>query len=178
MQPYTQFYKAARKKDAETVARIVREHPQLHDYEGRAGNLLRILDREAPELLERAFEAGLSPDSGEERPGITFLQSAACRGDIELILMALRYGADLERPNHVGELALAYASSWGQQEAVKILVDAGAQVNAVEENPETGYRNTALDCTSQYPEIAQFLRSRGALHLDELEPSSVEGSGV
>jgi ankyrin repeat protein len=78
----------------------------------------------------------------------------------------------------VGELALAYAFSKGQLEAVQILVEAGAQVNAVEENPETGYRNTTLDCTSQYPEIAQFLRSRGALHLHELEPSSVEVSGV
>lgn len=178
MQPYTQFYKATWQKDAETVARVVREHPELHDYEGRKGSLLFILETAAPELFETAFAAGLSPDSGEEKPHITFLQSAICVGDIERIRMALRYGADPERPNHVGELALAYACTWGQLEAVQILVLAGAQVNAVEENPENGRRNTALDCTSRYPEIAQFLRSRGALHLDELEPSSVEGSGV
>jgi ankyrin repeat protein len=86
------------------------------------------------------------------------------------VLLALRYGADLERRNNVGELALAYACSWGQLEVVQLLVEAGAQVNAIEEDPESGYRCTALDCCAfRHPEIARFLRSRGAKHLEELE---------
>lgn len=170
MHPYVRFYRAAYKKDVETLARLIEQHPELHDFDGRAGSLLDILDRAAPELIETAFAAGLSPDSGEEEPHITFLQAAACEGDLDRILLALRYGANLERCNHVGELALAYACSWGQLEAVQLLVEAGAEVNAVEEDPETGYRCTALDCCAhRHPEIAQFLRSRGAKQLHELE---------
>jgi hypothetical protein len=48
-------------------------------------------------------------------------------------------------------------------------VEAGAEVNAIEERAETGRRNTPLDCAGQYPEIVEYLRSAGAKRLEELE---------
>src|SRR5439155_22293592 len=126
------------------------------------GSWVDLLNREAPELLELAFQAGLHPDAGQEGSAVTLLQGAAAEGEIEKVRLALRYGADPELRNDWGEVALGYACSWGQFEVVKALVEAGADVNAIEDNPETGYRSTPLDSTGQYPEIAEYLRALGA----------------
>jgi hypothetical protein len=166
---YWRFYKAARRRDADTILQLIRDFPELHDYVGQAGGLLDLLVQEAPEFLEPAFQAGLSPDAGSEGAWEILLQSAACEGDLERLRLLIRHGADLERRNHAGEVALGYACSWGQLEAVKVLVEAGADVNAIEEDPETGFRNTPLDCTHRHPAIAEYLQSKGARHLDELE---------
>lgn len=165
---YWRFYKAARRGDAERVAALVRDHPDLHSYLGEAGGLMDILYRYAPAHLEGALEAGLSPDACTNY-STTLLQAAACYGDLDLLRLLICHGADLERLNEDGEVALGYACTWGQLEAVKILVEAGANVNAIEADPETGYRNTPLDCTCRYPEIAAYLRSCGAKHLNELD---------
>jgi len=166
---YWRFYRAVRKHDTDTVVSVITAHPQLHRFSGQAGTLLEILDRHAPQLLEPAFQAGLSPDAVSESPCQTLLQTAACAGQLEMLRLLLRYGVDTETRNHSGEVALGYACSWGQLGAVKLLVEAGADVNAVEEDPESGYRNTPLDCTHNYPEISAYLRSKGAKHLDELD---------
>lgn len=170
-QLYWRFYKAARRRNADLVATLVRNYPELHSYEGPAGGLIDILQHEAPALLETALEAGLNPNAGETGRCQTLLQVAACEGDLDLLRLLICHGADLDRRNKYGEVALGYACSWGQLEAVKILVEAGADVNPIEADPATGYRNTPLDCTRQYPEIAAYLRSCGARHLDELEPA-------
>jgi hypothetical protein len=167
---YQQFRRAAEEHDAETIVALIRAFPALHSYEGEAGSLVEILAQEVPELLERAFAAGLSPDAGPERPVQTFLQHAVARGNLEHVRMALRFGADPEKRNDWGEIALGYACSWGRLEAVRLLVEAGADVNALEERPETGRRATPLDAADQYPEIAAYLRARGARHSRELPP--------
>jgi hypothetical protein len=164
---YRRFWRAAEDHDGELVVQLLRECPELHDYVGEAGDLVHVLDRDAPELLERAFEAGLSPDAGGEPPRQTLLQRAAGSGDIPLAELALRFGADTEKRNSSGELALGYACSWGHLDVVRVLVDAGAQVNAIEEDPETGYRCTPLDCARD-PRIIEYLHSKGAKRLDEL----------
>jgi len=176
---YRQFRRAASRRDGGTVAALIRAHPALRDYDGEAGSLVDVLDSEAPELLEAAFEAGLSPDAGSEAPCQTFLQLAVAEGDLGKVRLALRYGADPDRRNDWGEVALGYACSWGQLEAAKLLVDAGADVNIVEERAETNDRRTPLDCTRNHPEIARYLRSKGAKHFHELEttPARREESG-
>ena len=168
-QLYWRFYKAARRGNADGVAALIRGHPELHSYVGQAGGLIDILDQEAPALLETAFKAGLSPNACQAGHCQPLLQHAAAQGDLDLLRLLICHGANLELRNEDGEVALGYACSWGQLEAVKILVEAGADVNAIEVDPETGYRNTPLDCTRQYPEIAAYLRGCGGRHLDELE---------
>jgi hypothetical protein len=51
----------------------------------------------------------------------------------------------------------------------ELLVEAGANVNAVEHDPEDDCRNTALDCCTRHPDIETFLRSVGAKRFHELE---------
>jgi hypothetical protein len=175
---YWRFYKAARRRDAATVVELIRLYPELRLHDGPPGTPLEILDREAPELLELAFQAGLSPNAQPDGRCQTLLQAAAADGNLDRMRLLLRYGADLETRNDSGETALGYTCSWGQLEAARLLVEAGADVNAVEADPETGYRNTALDCTSRYPEMAEYLRSVGAKYLHELEAGPILGIEV
>jgi ankyrin repeat protein len=166
---YLRFYRAACRRDAETVAALVRDHPELHDYKGQAGGLLDVLVYKAPELMETALQAGLSPDSGTAI-GSTLLQSAAADGDLERLRLLIRYGADLERRNAEDEVALGYACAYGHLEAARLLIEAGADVNAVEVSPENGVRFTPLDaCLHKYPELVEYLRSQGAKRSDELD---------
>lgn len=166
---YREFYEAAREHRAAAVVAQLLDFPDLHNVSGAAGSLVILLADTAPELLPAALAAGLSSDAGDEPECQTLLQKAACEGDLETLRLALRYGADPERRNRYGEIALAHACTWGEPEAVRLLVEAGANVNAVEEDPETGYRNTALDCSIGHPEIAAYLRRHGAKHLRELD---------
>jgi len=166
---YLGFYKAARRQDLDRMVELIRETPAVIECEGSAGTLIEIVDREAPDYLEPVLVAGLKPDVDSEPRAITLLQSAAAEGNIHRLRLLIKYGADAERRNDTGEVALGYACSWGQLAAVEVLVESGADVNVIEEDPETGYRNTPLDCTHQYPEIAKYLRSKGAKHLSEIE---------
>jgi hypothetical protein len=40
--PYVKFYRAAYKKDAHTLVRLIQQHPELHEGEGPRGSLLEI----------------------------------------------------------------------------------------------------------------------------------------
>jgi hypothetical protein len=118
------------------------------------------------DLLEAAFAAGLSPDAGSTAR--TFLQNAAANGDVPTVALCIKYGADLEKRNSRGETALGYACSWGHLPVVRLLVHAGANVNALEHDPEDDFRNTALDCCARHPDIGAFLHSVGAKRAAEL----------
>ena len=173
MKEYEKFVAAAEKGDGDTLLRLIREHKELHDYPGVDGCLTEVLHRECPQFLAAAFAAGLHPDSGPPGPPITLLQQAACNSDVELIRLAIRHGADIERRNEDGETVLGYAASWGSLETVRTLVEAGANVNAVE-GKEEGRYSTAVDAThSSNPEydraeIRAYLLQHGARRYREL----------
>jgi hypothetical protein len=166
---YRSFRRALRHRDAAALSGLIRDNPSFHEYAGRWGSLVLELDAEAPELIEVAFLAGLSPDSGQDDCWQTFLQKAAGDGDADKVRLAIRHGAKLDRRSSRGETALGYACSWGHLEVVRLLVEAGANVNAMEHDPEDDFRNTALDCCRGKPEIEQYLRSKGALTIAEIE---------
>jgi hypothetical protein len=74
---YLKFLCAAQAKDVETLRRIIREHPELHDYGGNDGSLLDVIYHNCPEHVDAAFQAGLSPDCGPKERHEIFLQRAA-----------------------------------------------------------------------------------------------------
>jgi len=172
------FYKsvlaATRLRDRKGIAVLIEGYPHFHDLEGEDGSLVEVLDREGLELLETAFEAGLSPDAGRRDEIVqTFLQKAASSGDTQRLALAIRFGADLERRNEDNETALAYACAWDQMACVRLLVEAGADLNAVERPPDIPVGGfTALDSCQTKPEIADYLRAHGAKRYDELCPQS------
>ena len=173
---YRQFVRAAESKDADTLTRLIRECPELHAFEGEDGSLVGVIRYTCPEFLESAFAAGLSPDSGAPAQPQTLLQHAVCDNDLELVKLCLRYGADVERRNCEGETPLGYAASWGSLDVVRLLVEAGAEVNAIE-GKKKGCYSTALDSTYfsdpayDRPEIRAFLRRHGAKRYNELSSS-------
>jgi uncharacterized protein len=175
MDTYLQFVRAAKAKDAGTLVRIIREHPELHAFQGEDGTLLFVIEYNCPELFEAAFSAGLSPDSETPAPLETLLQRAVCDNHADLVKLCLRYGADVERRNHDGETALGYAASCGSLEMVRLLVEAGADVNAIE-GAQEGCYSTALDSTCSSnpdydrPEVRNYLRDHGAKRYSELPP--------
>lgn len=164
---YRRFVDAAEGEDSVTLGRLIREHPDLHSFEGDDGGLLDVIRCNFRDFLEEAFLAGLHPDSGRPAPHQTLLQHAACDSDLDLMQLCLRFGADIERRNCEGETALGYAASWASLETVRVLVEAGADVNAIKGNPGE-YLATALDsaCSGDSehdrPEVREYLRACGA----------------
>lgn len=73
-------------------------------------------------------------------PHATLLEHAASRGQPETIKVLLDLGAEVDRPNSLGETALMHAAFKGSLPAVKVLLEAGADPKA--RNHE---RKTALD---------------------------------
>lgn len=173
MDAYFQFVRAAEAKDEGKLTRLISEHPELHAFEGDDGSLLDVIRYNCPEFFEAAFTAGLSPDSGPSAQHQTLLQHAVCDDHLELVRLCLRYGADVERRNCEGETPLGYAASWGSLDTVRLLVEAGSDVNAIEGVKEGCY-STALDSTFSHdpaydrPEIRAFLREHGAKRYNEL----------
>jgi hypothetical protein len=49
------------------------------------------------------------------------------------------------------------------------LLDAGGNVNGVEHSRADDFRNTALDCCSRHPEIADYLRPSDAKSIREID---------
>ena len=176
MDIYLQFVRAAEAKDVAAVTRIIREKPSLHSFHGDEGSLVDVIRYNCPEYFEAAFAAGLGPDSGPPTPHQTLLQLAVCDSDLELIQLCLRHGANVERRNCEGETALGYAASWGSLDTVRLLVEAGADVNAIEGIQEGCY-STPLDSTCSSnpacdrPDIRDYLRKHGAKRYSELSPT-------
>ena len=175
---YQQLVHAAESKNEEALTRLIREHPDLHDFEGEEGTLVDVIFWKCRELFGAAFKAGLSPDSGPTDSYQTLLQSAVCENEHDLIRLCLAHGANLERRNVDGETALGYAASWGSIDTVRMLVETGAHVNAIEGTQPDQY-STALDSTCSdnpaydRPEIRAYLRSVGGKSYLELRDSSI-----
>lgn len=107
--------------------------------------------------------------------------SAANQGNMEILQMLLSYAhGAINNTNEIGDTPLHCAVKGAHLEAVKYLLDNGADVNAI-----NAKGNTPLDCapvdvqfsnmnTAQTQEspIASLLKSRGAKYHHQLEPPS------
>ncbi|MCP4647305.1 MAG: ankyrin repeat domain-containing protein [bacterium] len=81
-----------------------------------------------------------------------------------LVERCLKEGADLDyAKNEFGRTALMKAAYWGLEEIVKLLVEAGADINAQDEKGET-----ALDMSRTRAKVVEFLKTKGAKEGSEL----------
>lgn len=164
---YNNFIFALKNNDKNTVLKILQGNPKFHNYVGEYGDLIQTITFNNKNLLKYAFKCGLSPDAGCKRTFQTFLQQGAASGNLKAVKLAIKYGANVDRKNIDGETAIGYACSWGQFEAVKFLIKAGAKINEIEKSPD-GYCTTALDVCKKYPRIEKYLRKKGAKFYKEL----------
>lgn len=72
---------------------------------------------------------GMDPDTSDVA-GTTILMTAAANGNARLVETLLILRANILKNNKYGESALALAALNGHQEIVRILVEAGARINA------------------------------------------------
>ena len=104
--------------------------------------------------------------------GATLLLFAADRSDVLLIRLLLELGADPFRPNFNNTTPLLAAAGVGTREpqeeageesecleAVKLFLDLGADINAVDNNGDTAMHGATY---SMYPLVVKLLAERGA----------------
>jgi ankyrin repeat protein len=130
----------------------------------RGANVNLRLDKGAPKVPNTSSRTGTE--------GATPFLLAADRSDVSLMRMLLELGADPLLPNfnHTTPLMVAAGletteplEEAGEEpealEAVKMLLDLGADVNAVDDNGDTAMHGAAYN---NYPLVVKLLADRGA----------------
>jgi ankyrin repeat protein len=130
----------------------------------RGANVNLRLDKGAPKVPNTSSRVGTE--------GATPFLLAADRSDVPLMRLLLELGADPLVPNLNGTTPLMVAAGLGTTEpleeageepeaveAVKMLLDLGANINAVDNNGDTAMHGAAY---AQYPLVVKLLAERGA----------------
>ena len=130
----------------------------------RGANVNLRLDKDAPRFP--------ATSSRIDTPGATAFLLAADRADIPLMRALLELGADPLLPNLNNTTPLMAAAGLGTTEpleeagdevealeAVKMLLDLGANVNAIDDNGDTAMHGAAYGA---YPTVVKLLAERGA----------------
>jgi uncharacterized protein len=98
---------------------------------------------------------GMDPDTSDVA-GTTLLMTAAANGNLQLVESLLSRRANVLKNNKYGESALALAALSGHQEVVRVLVQAGARINA------SGWGALHYAVFSGHADIVRYLVDRGA----------------
>ena len=96
------------------------------------------------------------------------LRIAAIKGNINAVKNHIDTGTDLNARDNRGITPLMWATNWGHEEIVELLIAAGADVNAKEES-DRGL--TALDIATNMfkSKIVEILKKHGGKTKKELE---------
>lgn len=117
----------------------------------------------------RWLDEGMDPNMEADRIG-SGLMIGAWEGNIAMMELFVARGADVHKINRFGEQALQLAAWRGQMEAVRWLLDHGAQVNR--DGDQWAALHYAVFAGRQ--EVAQLLMARGA----DVNARSTNGSTV
>jgi ankyrin repeat protein len=130
----------------------------------RGANVNLRLEKDAPKVPNTSSRIG--------SPGATAFLFAADRSDVPLMRLLLELGADPLLPNFNNTTPLMMAAGLettepleeaGEEpeavEAVQLLIDLGADVNAVDNNGDTAMHGAAYN---NYPLVIKLLADRGA----------------
>jgi ankyrin repeat protein len=107
------------------------------------------------EEVVRYLRQGMDPDTADAA-GTTLLMTAAANGNVRLVESLLRLRANVLKNNKYGESALALAALNGHQEVAKVLVQAGARINA------SGWGALHYAVFSGHADVVRYLIDQGA----------------
>ncbi len=105
--------------------------------------------------MDRGADANLSNDYGA-----TALSVAAVEADYAIIEALLAAGADVDSPNAEGQTALMIVARTGRTDAARLLLDTGANVNAIEQ--WGGQSALMWAAAQQQPDMIGLLIEHGA----------------
>lgn len=122
-------------------------------------------------MLPWLLSQGVDPDSRMGENGNTPLMQAAADGDIWTMTILLKHGANPNALNANNENPLGFATAWKQIESIRLLVDAGADIN---DTIDSGPNRTQLDSAelSSWSEGSELLRLLGGKRFSEFAECS------
>jgi ankyrin repeat protein len=154
-----------RHSNRKKLGSLLRKHPNLLASNDAMLIFTAIWNNRG--MVKWLLHQKVSPDTRMGEDGNTPLMQAAADGDIPLMKLLLQFGADPNALNEERENPLGFAVTLQQPEAVRLLVENGADVNNMD---DSGPKKTQLDCAelSEWHEVAGTLRSLGAKRYSEL----------
>jgi ankyrin repeat protein len=109
--------------------------------------------------IRQLLADGYSPNQTDENGGTTGLHVAASTGNLQIIAVLYKAGADINQKDNVGSTPLDNAAEHGQVEALKLLIDVGARVNDANKN---GMTPLMFAAKTGDPEMVRMLLAGGA----------------
>jgi ankyrin repeat protein len=116
-------------------------------------------------ILEALLATGADPNQAYKETGDTMLTVAAEEGRNAFIKLAIKFGADVDKPNDEGTTPLIQACRYGRLETCALLIQAGASLEARDRKGRTALM---IACMSRWAEdeigvkITQALIHAGA----------------
>ncbi len=146
---------SASEKDQPEMVRLLVEHGALINLTSRFGKtaLFHAVANSHVKTVDYLLRLGADPNHGS--PIIT--TAVRCR-NLEILNLLIAAGVNLDTADHKGYTALSYASSAGQIELVKALLNGGAQANLGNHDEVPLH----LAAENDYPEVVKTLLDGGA----------------
>jgi ankyrin repeat protein len=145
----------AMRNDAMRVAQVLLAHPKVQvDAQAPNGNtalMMAAYQKNKPGVL-----ALLAKGAQVNRPGWTALHYAAAAGDLDIMKLLLERHAYIDAESPTGTTPLMLAAREGQQEAVRLLLEEGADAAL----KDRAWNETAAEFAlrAQKPWIAEQIR--------------------
>ncbi|KAL8910660.1 MAG: hypothetical protein Q9171_004076 [Xanthocarpia ochracea] len=132
-----EFVNAFSSGNWQDVQKLLTEHPDLDENcaDENGESAVHLASKLKGDALSFLLERGGQPDL-ISRYGYTALSEASENGFPENMMLLLRYGANIEHQGCHGWTPLLLATNAGQNGAVQLLLDCGADINATLDNGE------------------------------------------
>ena len=156
--------------NVDQIRAFLQKEPQWLRYYYFGKSLLHHAAKEDhPEVLAVLVELGLDVNTPEEEYPWTALSEAVLNGYFRSAQWLLEHGAKttFEHRGLTFSCYTLYAVDSGNFEMVKLLVDHGAPVDILYDDPPRGLLTAAVG--NGHTEIAGYLRSKGALMDEEIK---------
>jgi peptidoglycan/LPS O-acetylase OafA/YrhL len=131
------------------------------------GTLVAAVKKGDPELIKQRLALTADLNATDSKFGVTPLDWAALRGDVETLQLLIDHGADVNARNKDGSTALHGAAFLGRTSAVKLLLEKGADAGAKDVRNEP-----PLEAVNADWGLTRFIAS--LLDLDVSDKSAIE----
>jgi hypothetical protein len=171
LKPFQDAVAALNERHYDALRAILQRYPAILQQQRRVyGLLTEAVYANDLEALRVLLDAGVDINTSQDKDPEGIVVRAAGEGALESVRWLLEHGAGIncEVEGVVRCFALAHAIMDGHFEVVRLLVEHGADVNA------TWAERNALSFAVDYgyPEIADYLRTHGAVLPGETAPAA------